>query len=194
MSEKPKVTSSLAEKELDKAQKQFDKFDSDIKEMTQDRMNQAPLKEVESKVKLSQLDIEKSKDLYLKPNRSISSREKFNEKWREEYNFAKEYVRFIAENKEIIGETLEFWTKPFPGMSAEEWKVPAGKPVWAPRYVAEQIKRARYHRLTMQENVSTGGDQNGQYYGTMAVDTTIQRLDALPVSTSKSIFMGAKAF
>jgi len=34
----------------------------------------------------------------------------------------------------------------------------------------------------------------GQFYGSMAVDTTIQRLDALPATKTKSIFMGAHSF
>jgi len=59
-------------------------------------------------------------------------------------NFQKEYVQFIAENKEIIGETIEIWTRPFGGMPAEFWKVPVNKPVWGPRYLAEQIKRCYY--------------------------------------------------
>jgi hypothetical protein len=46
----------------------------------------------------------------------------------------------------------------------------------------------------MDQSVSTGADGNGQYYGTMVADTTVQRLDAIPVSSSKSIFMGAKSF
>ena len=35
---------STSEKELDNMQKQFDNFDSQVKEMTQDRMNAAPTK------------------------------------------------------------------------------------------------------------------------------------------------------
>ena len=46
----------------------------------------------------------------------------------------------------------------------------------------------------MQQNVSTGSDGMGQYYGAMAVDNIIQRLDALPVSSRKSVFMGAQSF
>ncbi len=185
---------STSEKEIDNLQKQFDEFDSQVKEMTLDRLNAAPTKEVEPQTKLSQSEIEKSKEIYLKPKRTISSREKFNEKFRDDYNFSKEYVRFIAENKEIIGETIEMWSKPYPGIPAEEWAVPTNKSVWAPRYVAEQIKRAKYHRLTMQQNVNTGTDGMGQYYGAMAVDTAVQRLDALPISNQKSIFMGARNF
>lgn len=194
LKEKPKATNSASQKELDKAEKQFDAFDENIKQMTQDRMNEAPKLEVESQTKMSQKDIENSKQIYIKPNRSFASKEKFNEKYREDYNFSMEYVNFMAENKEIIGETLEFWTKPFPGMPAQEWKVPCNTPVWAPRHVAEKIKRSRYHRFKMQQTMTGNSTENTQYYGAMAVDTTIQRLDAIPVSSRKSIFMGSHTF
>jgi hypothetical protein len=192
---RPKST-SLAEKEMDKVEEQFAAFDANVKELTQDRMNAAPKLELEPQTKLSSKEISKTKDVYLKPTRSIgcSPKDKFNERFRDQYNFNKEYVQFIAENKEIIGESIELWTRPYGGMSAEYWTVPVNKPVWGPRYLAEQIKRCSYHRLVMQQNVSTGGDGMGQYYGAMAVDTTVQRLDATPVSTRKSIFMGAQAF
>lgn len=193
MTKKPEVKTSLAQQELDKAEKQFEAFDQNIKDMTLDRMNQAPKEESETP-KLSQKDIEKSKDVYLKPIRTIGSKEKFNESFRDDYNFSKEYVRFIPENKEIIGETIDLWTKPFPGMPAEEWKVPCGKPVWGPRYLAERIANCKYHRFVMQQNTTVGADGMGQYYGSMAVDTTIQRLDAVPVNDRKSIFMSAANF
>lgn len=188
---KPKVNSE-GEKELEKVQEQFDTFEKQVKDLTLDRMNAAPKEEKEPVNKLSQSEIEKSKDIYLKPVRSIGSREKFNEDYRQDYNFAKEYVKFIPEHKEIIGEKIEIWTKPFAGMPAEYWEIPTGKPVWGPRYLAEQITRCRYHRLKMQSTV-TGADGMGQYYGSMAVDTIIQRLDAVPVSTKKSVFMGANS-
>jgi hypothetical protein len=183
-------TKTTAQKEMDKAQEQFDNFDNQIKSMTLDAMNQAPKLDVEPQTKIAQVDLAKSKDMYLKPVRTLGSREKFNEKFRADYNFSTEYVNFIAENKEIIGEEIDLWTKPFPGMNCEEWKVPVNKPVWGPRHLAEKIKRSRYHRLVMQQQTA-GADGMGQYYGTMAVDTTVQRLDALPVSSKKSIFMGA---
>lgn len=193
MTAKPKVSNSLAEQELDKAEAQFKVFDENVRSLTLDRMNTAPKQEVEPQTKIAQSDLAKSRDIYLKPERSISSKEKFNEDYRSEYNFAKEYVQFIAENKEIIGEAIEVWTKPFAGMPAEFWKVPTNKPIWAPRYLAEQIKRASYHRLRM-DNTIIGTDGMGQYQGAMAVDSTIQRLDAIPVSGKRSIFMGAVNF
>lgn len=183
---------SLGNKELDKVEEQFDEFNQSVQQMTLDRMNQAPLQETEPQTKLSQSEIEKSKEFYLKPSRYVSSREKFNENFREDYNYAKEYVRFIAEHKEIIGEKIEMWTKPFAGMPAEFWEIPTGKPIWGPRHVAESLTKCRHHRLVMKENVVTGGDEKGnQYYGSLAAQTTVQRLDAIPVSTRKSLFMSA---
>lgn len=193
MTAKPKVSSSLAEKELDKAEAQFKEFDENVRSLTLDRMNMAPKQDVEPQTKIAQADLAAKKDIYLKPERSISSREKFNEDYRNEYNFAKEYVQFVAENKEIIGEAIEIWTKPFAGLPAEFWKVPTNKPVWGPRYLAEQIKRACYHRLRM-DNTIVGSDGYGQWHGAMAVDSTVQRLDAIPVSGKRSIFMGANSF
>ncbi len=190
---KSKETPNVNPNELDKLDDQFKKFDENVKELTLDRMNLTPRVETEPQVKLSSSEIEKSKDIYLKPLKSIGSPQKFNEKYREAYNFDKEYVQFIAENNEIKGDSIEIWTRPYGGMAAEYWVVPVGKPIWGPRYLAEQIKRKFYHRLTMQDR-TTGSDGNAQYYGAMAVDTTIQRLDARPVSSKKSVFMGAVNF
>lgn len=193
MSPKPKNLNSASEKELDKVEAQFKEFDASVKEMTMDRMNAAPKEEVEQQTKLSQKEIAATKENYLKPIKIISCKEKFNEKWRTEYEFQKEYVNFIAENKELIGESLDIWTRPFPGMPAEEWMVPVNTPVWGPRYLAEQIKRKSYHRLIMKDTpIETTGA--GIMYGKMAADSIIQRLDAHPVTKKKSVFMGDKTF
>lgn len=190
---RPKTHNSASERELDRAQEQFDAFDANIKDLTLDRMNEAPKLELEPQTKLSQQELSHKKDIYLKPKKSIGCREKFNEKFRADYEFQKEYVHFIFEHKEIIGDSIDMWTRPFPGMPAEEWEIPANTPVWGPRYLAEQISRKFYHRLVMKQ-ATTGGDGMGQYYGQMAADTTVPRLEAKPVSTRKSIFMGSNQF
>ena len=177
--------------ELEKAQENFEAFDNSIKELTMDRLNAAPRQETEMQTKMSTREMQSVKDHYLKPTHVISSRDKFNEKFRKEYDYMKVYVPFIAEHNELKGEEIEIWTKPFAGMPAEEWKVPTNKPVWGPRYLAEQIKRKFYHRLRMQENAIREQGGTGTFYGQMAAETTIQRLDAHPVSQKKSIFMGA---
>ncbi len=191
MVEKPKAHTSLAQSDLDKAEKQFKEFDENIKDLTLDRMNQAPKQDVEPQTKISQKDLEKKNDIYLKPEKTIGSPQKFNEKFREQYEFDKQYVQFIAEHKEIIGDDIEVWTRPYGGVNAEFWRVPTNKPVWGPRYLAERIKGCTYHRLVMKQNVLTESNGVGQMFGAMAADTIVQRLDAMPVSSRKSIFMGA---
>lgn len=193
MAKQPNVNSA-AEKELMVVEEQFKAHKEQIEELTLDRMNQAPKLEVEPQTKLSQQEIFKKQEIYLKPHRAIASQEKFNEVHRENYNFDKEYVHFIAENKEIIGEDMDVWTKPYPGLPAEWWKVPANKPVWGPRYLAERLRGCSYHRLSMNETVQTGATGAGNFYGQMVVDNVVQRLDALPVSSKRSIFMGAGNF
>jgi len=46
----------------------------------------------------------------------------------------------------------------------------------------------------MKQNVVTESGGYGQMYGAIAADSVIQRLDAIPVSTRKSVFMGASGF
>jgi hypothetical protein len=193
MSDKPNVSNSSAQKELDQAETQFNKFKENLDTLTLDRMNAAPKQDIEPQTKLSSRELDRNAPLCLKPKRQISSKEKFNEKFRDDYNFASERVNFIAENVEVIGETIELWTKPFPGLPAELWEVPVNKAVNGPRYLAERIKGCTYHRLIMQDKpIST--DHAGTYFGTMIADTTKQRLDAHPISDRKSVFMGASGF
>ncbi len=193
MATKPNVNSA-GEKELVAVEEQFKAHKEQIDTLTHDRMNLAPKLEVEPQTKLSQQEIAKKPDIYLKPHRAIASQEKFNEVHRENYNYDKEYVHFVAENKEIIGEDIDIWTKPYPGLPAEWWKVPVNKPVWGPRYLAERLRGCNYHRLTMDQGVQTGATSAGNFYGQLVVDNTIQRLDAMPVSSKRSIFMGAANF
>jgi len=192
MSEKPKVSHSLAQKELDNAEKQFDKFDADVKELTLDRMRAAPKHESEPITTHSDRELKKTADLYLKPSRSINNHQKFNEKFRSAYEFDKEYVCFIADHKESPGDKIEVWTRKYGGTPAEFWEVPTGKPVFGPRYLAEQIASCSYHRLKTEDSIMTGGDQNMRYHGSLVVDTTVQRLNATPHNkTRTSVFGGA---
>ena len=72
------MTKPRVETELDKAGKQFDEFDQQVKDLTLDRMNDAPKQDLEPQTKLSQVEIEKSKQIYLKPIKAIGSKEKFD--------------------------------------------------------------------------------------------------------------------
>lgn len=192
MANKPKVNSA-AERELDKAEKHLDAFENQVKDLTQDNLNMAPKFEQEQQTKLSSKEIEKNNQTYLKPKVSLGCRAKFNEDYRSQYNYDKEYVNFIAENKEIIGESIDLWTKPYAGVPYEEWVVPVNKPVWGPRYLAEQIKRCTYHKLVMEDRV-TETNSTTSMYGQMVAKNTVNRLDAHPVTQRSSVFMGSKSF
>jgi len=181
--------SESASKELERVEGDFKAFDENVQSLTLDRMNEAPKLETQMQTKMSSREMDKTTGTYLKPKRSIMGRDRFNESFRKDWEFAKEYVNFIAENKEIIGETIDMWTRPFGGVPAEEWEIPTNKPVWAPRYVAEQLKRCTYHRLKMEDR-PTHTEGGNTFYGTLAVDNIVQRLDAHPVAARKSIFMG----
>lgn len=193
MSEIKKVKST-AENELESAKQQIDAFEKNVNDLTLDRMNAAPKEDVEPQRNMSSQEVKKSTEIYLKPNKTIARRDKFNEKLRKQYEYDKELVYFIAENREIIGEDIELWTGKYGGMPVEFWKVPTNKPVWGPRYLAEQIKSCSYHRLTMNQSVVTESGGYGQMYGALAVDTTVQRLDARPATKRTSVFMGASGF
>ncbi len=166
--ERPKVNSE-GQKELDKAVEQIDKFDQQVKSLSFDVMNEAPVKEVEQKI--SQKELDQHGEIYLKPSKSIGVGvntktghvEKFNEKFRSQYDHQKEYVPFIAYNNMISGDLIELWTKPFPGTSCEFWQVPANKPVWGPRYLAEQLTRARHHVLSMKNSAENPFDGQNTY-------------------------------
>src|ERR1700755_1288599 len=176
------------ETEIEKAKASFDDFDAQVKAMTMDKANAAPKLETEEQTKMSTREQQAAPNIYLKPTKTFACRAPFNEKFRKEYEFAKEPVQFIAENHELIGEKIEKWTKCFPGVPYEFWEIPVNKPVWGPRYLAEEIKGCSYTRLTMNENKPTGTSAVATWTGAIVAESRIQRLDARPVSQRKSVF------
>lgn len=168
-----------------------DAFGNQVNEMTVDAMNKAPLQDYEPP-KVSQKEIANS-DIYIKPKTWIHDNQKFNTEFQKDWEYAKEYVHCIPIHNECRGDLIEFWTHPFGGKGAEFWQVPSDKPVWIPRYAAEALTKCKYHRLRMDEKQITEASGQGTYFGRMVVETTIHRLDALPVNTGKSVFMGKAA-
>lgn len=177
---KPKVNSE-SQKQLDKAEEQFEAFETQVKSMTVDHMNKAPVFDQEPQTKLSTRELNKADALHLKPVRSINSKESFNEKYRAEHTEAWKYVRCVVENNEIIGESIEVWTKRFAGDSAHFWRVPVNKPVYIPKLLAEQLASCKYHRLIMDQSQISAADGMGTYMGSMVVDQTKHRIDCRPV-------------
>ncbi len=187
----PRARNQKAQNEIDKAQKSLDAFDAKLKNFDPNKAKEAPKKETEHGVQLSQKDIEKSQEIYLKPHRWHASKEPFIEKFRSEYDFAKEMVRFVASNNEIKGDTIELCTKPFPGCPVLEWKIPVGKPVWGPRYLAERLKDCTYSELHTDQNAIRNKGNDVTDFGDFVVEKKINRLDATPVTNSKSVFLSS---
>lgn len=185
MARTPSVNSE-GQKELDKLQDQFDDYKNTVDNLVEKRnvKGEAPEHEI------SQKDIEKSQDIYIKPNRIIMSKEKFNERYRDDYNFAKEYVHYTVEHHECKGDFVELWTKPFPGVPAEFWIVPSGKAVWIPRHVADKLEHGcSYRRLKTVDRPYSHDQMGTQYYGQIVEDTINYRISARPVSTRKNFSM-----
>ena len=74
---KPNV-GKQAQKHLDEAEKKFDKYNEELKSLSHDIVRSAPLKEEEAQTKLSSREVAKNNDLYLKPDKTMPDRQKFN--------------------------------------------------------------------------------------------------------------------
>lgn len=185
MAVKPQVNSE-GQKELQKLEQNFDNFKKNVDDLTEKRSVKSEAPEHQ----ISQKQIENSTDLYIKPNRIIMSREKFNEAYREQYNYMKEYVHYTVQHEECKGDSVELWTKPFPGLPAEFWIVPSGRAVWIPRYVADRLENeCQYKRLKMQDTRPYANDGTSQMTTQIVYDDIIHRISARPVSTSKRFSM-----
>ena len=179
MARKPKVTSK-GEQELKKAEAQLEKFQDQVKSLSVDTVSKAPAQETEPQTKLSKKEIDKLDAPYIKPTRAIFSTEKFNEAYRKERDEGWKYVKCIVENNEIHGEKVEKWTKRWPGEPAHFWQIPVNKPIYLPKFVAEELQGCSYHRFVMQ---SRNPDQvrEGEPMEDMVAKETRHRIDCRSV-------------
>lgn len=177
----PKKThvSSRSEQQLEKAAEKFDKFSEDVKSLSTDADRKSiPEKESEPQTKLSKNEAKTLDAPTIKPNRAIFSKEKFDEKYRKDQEERSKYVKCIVENNEIVGESVQFWKKEWPGTPAQEWIVPVNKPVYIPRYIAEHLARRTYVRYVMQENQNV---REGDITHSMVAKETRHRIDCRSV-------------
>lgn len=161
----------------------LDKLDTSISSITKEaeKLDPSTIKSVETEqqTKLSKREERNLPAHYLKPVRSVNTKERFNENYRKDWEKGWEYVRVVVENREIIGEAVEVWTKKFAGDPANFWKVPVNTPVYIPRLLAEQLSKCHYIRYKMEDRV-TQADSYGQYTGAMVAETTVDRLVCRP--------------
>jgi hypothetical protein len=185
------------QKELDKTENQINQFEKQVQSISLDETKAAQKHEYEPQTKLAQSEMDKIDVKYIKPRRSYPPapnpktgklEEKFNEKFRSEYELKSKRVDFIAENLEVIGEAPAFWVKPFPGMSCEEWVVPVNIPINAPLYVKERLEACGYTIFKGSQSLKSEDGIN--YNGYMEVQERKNRLDARDISKKRNIYMG----
>lgn len=184
---RPKMIKPTLETELQKAESQIDRISNELHKQPltvsqPERLEDAP-------IQVSKKDASKSGVLYLKPERSVNAPQKFNERWRKEYEESEELVEFIARHKESPGSAIQTWTRKFGGKPALFWTVPTDRVVCGPRVLAEQIRGCKHHIVTMDEHTVTSSDGMGTYHGAIQMKKEVARLEAEPVSTTTSIFM-----
>lgn len=146
----------------------------------------------DSPVQAPRREADKKGVLRLTPSKIIGSRQKFNERFRKEFELSEEYVEFIARHKESPGSSIEMWTRRYGGTPAKFWIIPTDRPVAAPRCVAEQIRGCKHHVMAMDEHTITSSDGLGTYHGAIKVQKEVNRLEAEPVSNTLSVFMAAR--
>lgn len=177
------------QKELDKADEQFEAFKSKISSYNP-LDNRKPVEEVDPVIKLSNREMQKMDAPYIKPVRSISRPKGdkmpvyWNEKYQRIHDYDWEYVKCKVENKEIINDDVECWTCKYGCDPAHFWKVPVNKPVYIPRLLASQLAQCKYNKLIMQEEKIRSSDGMATYTGTMEVEQTINRINCTSVASS----------
>ena len=120
MARKPNVNAE-GQVELEKTGEQIEGMEAKAKSINLDQTILATRKETEPQTKIAQSDSQKMPEIYLKPKRTYppgvnpktGAVEQFNEKFRAEYNFQKEYVNFIAENMKSTCKEILLTSKAF---------------------------------------------------------------------------------
>jgi hypothetical protein len=175
---KPKLASGFAQKEVDRLETEFDAKAVQMASLTQDAMNEAPVNELEPQTKMTKAKILEADAPKIVPSMTRTA----NGKKKPEQDAIRkrgwEYIRVIAENVELPGEKIEFWHKPmWAGEDCHFWQIPVNRPIYVPRFVAEHIRSRKYHRLTMQNEMTVETNQFGEMKGKLIATEVRQRLD-----------------
>lgn len=155
---KPQLSSGKAQQEIDRVEAQLDAAKEAIDNLSIDKIeSEAPqAEELEQQTKISKKQEREYDAPVIKPFSSEPSPGMRNPKFQEVIKRcakktakAKELVRVIVENNEVIGETVEAWIGTLPGEPVTRWIVPVNMPIYIPRFVAEHLASRKYHRIKM---------------------------------------------
>ena len=186
---RPRVNSE-GQRELDKAEEQLEGFKKAVEEFNPLEDEKKPV-DIDPQTKLSSKQMKESDAPYIKWTKYISrvNSEKWKTYWDEKHRAAHdrdwEYVRVIVENNEIMGSPIEMWTAEYGCDPAHYWTIPVNKPIYIPRLVARKIAKCKYHRLRV-ENTVTTQEAGGQFYGALVVDNVQRRLNAYPATSGSA--------
>jgi hypothetical protein len=167
---------------------QSNEFSKELSKLNIDATSSLKTEETENQTKLSKREIKREQLPKITYIKSIASQEKFNERFRDEWKYAWEYVSCIVENKEVPGEQVEFWMKDYPGEDATFWRVPVNKPILLPRFVAQHLSARAYAQLSMDPGETREIGDGVQQYGFPVYKSMKKRIDCIPVSSYTNPF------
>lgn len=174
--------------EIAKIDSQINQVQTAMSNLTQDEINKASVVDFQPQTEITRAMKDFTDAPVIKPIKSIPRPGKPIAKEAKDRAWGWEYVRCIAENREVIGETIELWTGKYHGDMADFWQVPVNRPIYLPRHVAKRISECRYHRVKMQDrpmhNLMNEMESTGVsgYSGQLTVVDTRQRLDCRPIA------------
>jgi hypothetical protein len=165
------------QQELDRIDNEMGALQDQMKTLTVDESSKAALREEEPQSCLSRREIKQSNAPMIKPSKSFPARGKPIAKLEAEHKRAWEYVTVIAENKEVLGEMIEFWLSKFPQDPINYWQLPVNVAIQVPYHVAEHIaKNCQYtvYKMADRDPRSLG---HGDFAQTMVIEERRRRLD-----------------
>lgn len=180
MNFRDKITGAI-DKITGKGLENLEKTTEEMKNLTVDEINKAPLTEVEPQTKMSKEEVEHYDAPVIKPTRSFPAHSKPSSKEKKERERGWELVKCIAENVEIYGEKIEFWLNKYLGDPTHFWEIPVNKPIYLPRFVAEHLATRTYHRFKMVDRSGRSfmeGSSSGEE--SLVVRETLARVTCKP--------------
>lgn len=148
---RPRTSHGSTERELDRVEEQISSYEEKINSLEPASLTTDKPIETAPQTQISKKQIEMTDAPWIRPSKTFSSRAKPLPQLEADRKRAWEYVKVIAENKEIQGEMIEFWLLKFPGDSHCYWQVPVNRPIYVPRMVAEHLASRNYTRWRMRD-------------------------------------------
>jgi len=122
-----------------------------LNSLTVDKIAETPVNEPEIQTRLTTKELAASEGIpYIEPKRRLTPpMGKLPDCLKKEHARAWEYVKGIYENYECPGDSIKFSLSLYPGDADYLWEIPANKPVYVPRMVANHLEECqKYHKFS----------------------------------------------